>query len=630
MGSSSGSAASLADWKERLGGDAAHRIGVVVILACVWVMCSTPFLALDAPDGVDTEFHINRIRYLAQALAEGSFPARMQSGWANDHIYPISIMYADLFLYPGAGAVLLGMPVTLAYNLTVIVVNAASIVLAYAAAKVMTASRRAALVGTVLWMLCYLRLFDLCPRGAFGELLASTFFPVIACGIYLLFSKQARDAARHPWAWLALGASGVVYAHAISTLMILMIGIPAILVGLIVRHDRRVLANLGIALGATLLLTAAFTVPFLDFYLTVDMRSNSGAGTGGEVTVAEAIAAAGEDAVDPSVYGGAFASMGLRSATIGADGISLPVREFGIPLIAGALLMAVALVVLSRRRLLDRDEIIGAIGCLMGIVLLLLAASRLLPWDAGEGTPWAQALRPLVLLQFPWRLLLPVSYLCSIVAALACAWLARASTRAGEVASAVLVVAALVSGAHSLCTYLDEREPITEGMLVAYADAEQNEVAMAEFAPAPSTRTYRANELWNQQGIESSSLSRSGMVTTFDVTSSDGGSAYVPQFWYKYQVIDDAAFEGSIELFETEEGTIGIRVGPGSHGTVAIRFQPPWFWAAALATTWLAAAGLAVWALREAWASRAGASRQRRAEGGNEHEHDAFDSRTLS
>ena len=161
-----------------------------VIAACT-VIVSVPLMInylLDSRG--DISFHLARIEGLYLGLKEGRFPVRMDGFMLNGQGYADPIFYPNLFLYIPAVFRLIGLPILRAYKLFVGIWNLFTCVVAYYSFKRIVKSDKAALVGMILYVMCPYRNLCLYGRGAVGEALAMTFFPLVAAGLYVLLSKN--------------------------------------------------------------------------------------------------------------------------------------------------------------------------------------------------------------------------------------------------------------------------------------------------------------------------------------------------------------------------------------------------------------------------------------------------------
>ena len=272
-----------------------------VIAACT-VIVSVPLMInylLDSRG--DISFHLARIEGLYLGLKEGRFPVRMDGFMLNGQGYADPIFYPNLFLYIPAVFRLIGLPILRAYKLFVGIWNLFTCVVAYYSFKRIAKSDKAALVGMILYVMCPYRNLCLYGRGAVGEALAMTFFPLVAAGLYVLLSKNfasikksvankvsknkennenetnsekaAKNESNMNWPefWdgvilLSLGLTGILQSHVLSCEMI---GIMMILLLLVcAKRTFRLNTLLGLVVSAlaVILLNTWFLVPFLLSY----------------------------------------------------------------------------------------------------------------------------------------------------------------------------------------------------------------------------------------------------------------------------------------------------------------------------------------------------------------------------
>lgn len=99
------------------------------------LVVNIPFLSRTALWGADLEYHLFRIKGIADGLQHGQFPVRMQMVQVNGYGYPSSIMYPDALLYIPAVLNILGISVVNSYRLFALVVNGLSVLFSYACAE---------------------------------------------------------------------------------------------------------------------------------------------------------------------------------------------------------------------------------------------------------------------------------------------------------------------------------------------------------------------------------------------------------------------------------------------------------------------------------------------------------------
>ena len=99
---------------------------MVLVFASLPLMGSTVFQI----DGHDLFFHIQRILSTEQALERGEFSVRIYREVYGGYGYGAPLFYPQFFLYIPAVLCLLGCPVAASYNLFLILVNIATLLIA--------------------------------------------------------------------------------------------------------------------------------------------------------------------------------------------------------------------------------------------------------------------------------------------------------------------------------------------------------------------------------------------------------------------------------------------------------------------------------------------------------------------
>ena len=140
--------------------------------------------------GHDIPFHLLRIEGIAEGLRAGMFPVKVHPLWANGYGYAVGVLYGDILLYFPAVLRLLGFSVQAAYKIFLASINLATVVSSYFCFKRMFSSRKAGLLGSLLYSASLYRLIDVYTRAAVGEYSAMLFFPLALCGFYLIFMES--------------------------------------------------------------------------------------------------------------------------------------------------------------------------------------------------------------------------------------------------------------------------------------------------------------------------------------------------------------------------------------------------------------------------------------------------------
>src|SRR5699024_5520562 len=95
------------------------------------VLASLPYCADFLYTGHDLRFHCYRIWAAAQALADGQFPVRMFTDGFHGYGAATPLYYCDLFLYIPALLYNAFLPLQTCYQIYVLLVNTATMLLAY-------------------------------------------------------------------------------------------------------------------------------------------------------------------------------------------------------------------------------------------------------------------------------------------------------------------------------------------------------------------------------------------------------------------------------------------------------------------------------------------------------------------
>lgn len=234
------------------------------------------FISYLPSEMLDIRFHITRIEGIREGLLSGAFPVRIQPGWLNGHGYAASVFYGDLFLYFPAVLTLLGVPLQTAYQCFALIVNVATIWIAFYCCRKMTGSKNAAMFGAVLYTGNLYRMTAMYMRAAVGAYCAMIFFPLIVLGLWEIY-KQEEDGGRSlkkGWLPLVIGFSGILESHIISFEMTVVFTALLCLILWKKTFQKTRFFTLCKAVGITITLNLWFLVPFLD-YLRDDFNINS-------------------------------------------------------------------------------------------------------------------------------------------------------------------------------------------------------------------------------------------------------------------------------------------------------------------------------------------------------------------
>lgn len=250
------------------------RLVAACLLGITFISC-IPLFTNYIIDAHDLSFHLARIEGVKNSLLNGDFPSRIQAQWLNNHGYPVSIFYGDLFLYLPAILRIVGISLQNAYKFYIICVNGATAWTAYVCFRRISNNKKAGILGAAVYSLNVYRLSNIYTRGAVGEYTAMIFFPIILYGLWYILAQKEGEIKKNKniWIWLAIGYLGVLNSHLISCVMVGLFTIITVLVFIkrVLVKERIILllkAFVGLVAGGMW-----FIVPLLE-YMSMDFISS--------------------------------------------------------------------------------------------------------------------------------------------------------------------------------------------------------------------------------------------------------------------------------------------------------------------------------------------------------------------
>lgn len=365
------------------------RHGWIIASLCgILFLAEIPMLMSYIPKGGDLFYHMLRLGGLAQGLADGTFPVKIQPIWNNGYGDAVGVMYGDLLLLIPALLYNAGFTLDAVYKFYILLINIGTIAACWWCGSHLFRNRSVNVLATAFYVLSPFRLCDLYARAAVGEHTAMMFLPIIVLGVYLIYhsenGEKEKGIKNYAWIILALGYFGIVTSHALSIIMVTAyLGLFAV-IEFRKTFSKAVLSELLKAAVLALLLSVYFLIPFIDYYIHVPMR------------------------VTASVQG-----------IYSQNAASIP-QIFGLPLerepyqaspVYGMVMLTAAYLVLRKKSSNRRAA---------GTILFLSAFSV---WLASNFFPYALVNRLIPTLyrkglesmQFPWRWLTITSILCFIL-----------------------------------------------------------------------------------------------------------------------------------------------------------------------------------------------------------------------
>lgn len=559
--------------------------GVALLLAGGIALASLPYFADFLYTGHDLRFHCYRIWAAAQALAQGQFPVRLFTDGFNGYGAATPQYYCDLFLYIPALLYNAFLPLQSCYQIYVLLVNTATMLVAYYSFARIGGHKLYGAVAAFAYTLCAYRLTNLLLRASVGEYTAMIFLPLVALGAWAI-ARHERPAVRD-WLPLALGMAGIVQSHLLTTelaaLFLALFWLCNLQVMLRPERLKAAIKAVAVALG----LTAWFLVPCLDALrnetiMISDVHPSPMQSTG--VYLIQLL--------------GLFGYAGGASADRTAGEMPLTIG------LAGCLVLMLALwCCLQRARWRETPENtrrwLGLRGSFALCLLAMWLSTTSFPWDWLSNKLPQKLVDLLLKPQFSWRYLALASVLLGVLTVLALALADTASRRLARSASVAILVAAVLYTGVFYRDYAYNQGTVTMISTETMTDFPYEAMGY-DYLPAgvdlaifdrvqASTDSDKTTAVWLGQG-----------TVQCENRGTEPATVDLPVLAYRYYTAMDADTGTLLTLTENEEHCLQLTLPAGYSGTVQVRYTPPVSWHIAEAVTLVTVLGLIGWGIQDA------------------------------
>ena len=503
-------------------------LSVLSILMMAWYFPDETVTA----GGTDLMFHANRFYALCQAIDFGTFPFYINTHTLNEYGYAANLFYPDFMLIPFAFFIpFIGL--ALSYKLIIFTHTILCGILSYWCIRKVTKDNIIAFLFSLLYTFALYRIIDFSYRGALGEYISFTFLPIIFWGLYEIIYGNYKQR----WYIITIGFTCLIYTHLLSAFLIFLIVCISLLIcyKAIVKTPSRVI-YLGIAGIVSVLLSSFFLFPMFEqlkdnsFYFQTHPLANE---------------------IGPQSYAVRRILWGMFS---GLTDQKLRIETIGILLMIPLLFR---ITIKGKHPYLKFADISMVCG-----FILIFAVSDQFPW-------YTFPFNKLTILQFPFRLLQPASFLLACSGAIYMTIIGRQNNR-------VLLIVCLIIGGTVLSL------KTTGGVYQGYNtykisntedfNLDNLEIVGAEYLPSviPSTETedirYRIQFIVDRGQTISiqdtasiiSNIDRNKAKLQFDIQTQQQDNITLPLLYYKgYKATLDGA---DIDIKQSKEGLLEIKI----------------------------------------------------------------------
>ena len=227
---------------------------LVLLLPALFPLLQADFFVSD-----DGRSHLYRLGALADAWQNGVLHPRLFPDFGFGYGQAVLNFYSPLGYWPGAALSLLGMNPATAMQWTIGLGFVLAALAAYAYVRSLWGETAGILAALVYTYMPY-HLADAYIRGALPEQMAFIFPPLILWAYTAAFRQET---GRVPLLWGSLAWAGLVLTHALSTLLMILVAIPHLLLLTWWRGNWRRLIEAGLSLLLAVGLSAPFWLPLL-------------------------------------------------------------------------------------------------------------------------------------------------------------------------------------------------------------------------------------------------------------------------------------------------------------------------------------------------------------------------------
>lgn len=238
-----------------------NKIKIGLVLISIVLFISYPLYNDYLVYSHDIAFGLMKIDGLKSALESFQIPARIYPLVNNGYGYAVPMLYPELFIYIPAILRVLNVSIEFSYKILIFFINAAAVFSMYISVKKISKSTAAGIIGSIIYATATYRLVDTYTRGAIGEALAMSFFPLVIWGLYELCVGN-----KNKWYIFVIGITCIVQSHILSiiTTAIVCAVIFLSFIKKIIKEKRYIQIILsGIVI---ILINLWFIIPFLDAY----------------------------------------------------------------------------------------------------------------------------------------------------------------------------------------------------------------------------------------------------------------------------------------------------------------------------------------------------------------------------
>jgi len=537
-------------------------IGGIVILSSLPLFSDSLFFVKDQ----DLKFHLTRIWWIADALKNGQFPVRMDTGVLNGAGYAGSLFYGELLLYiPG---ILYNMMVPLqdCYIIYAVMINFATCVISYYSFKKIGRDHKIGLAAAVIYTLSPYRLGNLYVRAAVGEYTAMAFLPLVILGFYQVYDREdTHKFSVREYLPIIVGLTGLIQSHMLTCEMTgLFIMMLCVILFKKTFMPQRFMA-LAKAAVLTVLVNIWFLLPFLE-----SMHMHVGITEKGGVSEIQKFGT-----YLAQIFTGFYPGIGATSSGMQGD---MPLAVgFSLTIVFGLYVYCC-----SRRqewRLSEDKMYRQSMVCFFLSIIALLLSSVYFPWDSLVYINEEFA-HMMCTIQFPWRYVAIITVLLVLLTVFTLDILKK---HRGEEFTRI-VITTLFLGALLSESFFEYQftNSALEKKFYTIEEIGNGNVMGEEYLPS-GTETYEVSIREVKKSSEEIQIQKWNTekgIHTLQIANESGeeGRIVLPVINYDHYEARDLESKDKLVIENSSNNTIQIVLPKGYEGTIRVAFREPVYW----------------------------------------------------
>lgn len=499
----------------------------------------------------DYRFHINRILSVADALSGGYFPVRIHFRLLHGYGFANSIFYGDIFLYFPAVLYNMGLSLQAAYKAYLICIHTGTAYIAWWCFNKLSGDYKIALFGSLVYSLSAYRVANVLIRGSLGEYTAMMFLPLICYGFMHIYSMP--DTEKGKWKDslpLCIGLTGCLQSHTLSVEMAAVFIILFCILNFKKTFAKNRFIILLKTLAVTILVNLWFIIPLLDYSRYPFKISD----------------------YKPEIYSAVLTPSEIFNAFFRHSGLS---PFLGASFVAATAVFLILFIKHGGECLLtEKSKWFMGFGW-----LAVFMTSIYFPW---------KILRNISLtvyeffssIQFAWRYLTVATVMLTFLAvSVADYFRIRNKSKAENIFMTVIAVLCIVPVLMFYTDYASNYERIT---IYAENDISSDHIMDDFYLPAGTDR-YKLNLTRPTSADEALTVAYYTEENhRFEVEcknlSDESKMLEFPLINYKGYVAYDAETNESLEIVNSSNNTLNVKIPKGYSGTVKVEFKEPYYW----------------------------------------------------